>query len=413
MHLSQIQTRTLLLAAHGLHRLPDAPATKADVLATIQRMGVLQIDTIHVVARSPYLVLWSRLGDYEPRWLDELLAEGALFEYWSHAACFIPIEDYPLYRRLMLEGSKGFSNSEGWLAEHEKEVAHVLGLIEEKGAVRSADFERTDGQKGTWWNWKIEKQALEHLHNSGALMIARRHNFQRFYDLRARVLPGWDDAAAPSIDEVRRALAIKAVCALGVTPARWVADYFRTQKRLTEPLIEKLADEGVLLRVAVEGWTEPAYLHPENLALAEAVVADEVQATHTTLLSPFDPITWDRARALALFGFDYRIECYTPEAKRRYGYFTLPILHRDQLIGRLDAKAHRRARRFEVKALHLEPDVTVTDALIADLAGALAACARWHKTPEVTITWADRPELADRLVAKVRDVADGTMASVV
>ncbi len=116
MHLSQIQTRTLLLAAQGLHRLPAAPATKADVLATIQRMGVLQIDTIHVVARSPYLVLWSRLGDYEPRWLDELLAEGALFEYWSHAACFIPIEDYPLYRRLMLEGSKGFSNSAGWLA---------------------------------------------------------------------------------------------------------------------------------------------------------------------------------------------------------------------------------------------------------------------------------------------------------
>ncbi len=401
MHLSQIQARTLLLAAQGLHRPPDSPATKADVLAMIQRMGALQIDTIHVVARSPYLVLWSRLGDYEPKWLDELLAEGALFEYWSHAACFLPIETYGLYRRLMLDRRKGSSGSDEWLAAHAKEVEHVLGAIQEKGPVRSADFERTDGQKGSWWNWKVEKQALEHLHNTGALMIARRHNFQRFYDLRTRVLPGWDDAATPSINTVRRAFVLKTVAALGVTSAREVADYFRTGRRLTEPLLEVLAAEGLLLRATVEGWTAPAYLHPDNLALAEAVCNGEVTATRTTLLSPFDPIVWDRARALALFGFDYRIECYTPEAKRRYGYFTLPILHRDHLIGRLDAKAHRTARRFEVKALHLESDVNMTDELMADLAAALAACARWHKTPEVTIMWASRPGLAERLMVEM------------
>ena len=400
IHLSQTEARTLLLAAQGLQTLPDLPATKAGVLVMIRRMGALQIDTIHVVARSPYLVLWSRLGAYDPRWLDELLAEGALFEYWSHAACFLPIEDYRLYRHRMMERNDESSRSAAWLAAHQPEVEQVLALIHTNGSVRSADFERTDGQKGSWWNWKIEKQVLEYLHTAGELMIASRHNFQRIYDLRERVLPQWNDAHTPPLAEVRRTLALKTVRALGVTPARWVADYFRNPKRATEPLPEALAADGLLLRATVENWTEPAYIHPENLALVEAITTGKACPTRTTLLSPFDPIVWDRARALALFNFDYRIECYTPGPKRRYGYFTLPILHRDSLVGRLDAKAHRAQGRFEIKALHLEPDVIITDELIADLADALRACATWHKTPEVTITWANRPELAEQIVAR-------------
>ncbi|CAN5628906.1 crosslink repair DNA glycosylase YcaQ family protein [soil metagenome] len=399
IHLSQTEVRALLLAAQGLDRLPDHPVTKADVLATIQRMGALQIDTIHVVARSPYLVLWSRLGSYEPKWLDELLAEGKLFEYWSHAACFLPMEDYPLYRRRLLEKLGDAASSNVWLAAHAPEVEHVLATIREKGPVRSADFERTDGQKGGWWNWKVEKQVLEHLHTIGQLMIARRQNFQRIYDLRERVLPDWDDVATPPLREVRRTQVLKTVHALGVTPTRWVADYFRTQRRVTEPLLEELAEEGALLRAQVEGWPDLAYVHLDQIPLVEAVTVGAVRPTVTTLLSPFDPITWDRARALTMFGFDYRIECYTPGPKRLYGYFTLPILHRDQLVGRLDAKAHRAQGRFEVKALHLEPPVIITDQLITDLAGALQACANWHKTPEVTITWANRPEFAAQLAA--------------
>ena len=400
INLSQTEAKSLLLAAQGLQTLPNQPASKTDVLATIRRMGALQIDTIHVVARSPYLVLWSRLGAYDPRWLDELLAEGALFEYWSHAACFLPIEDYPLYRRRMMERNAEASRAAAWLTAHQPEIEQVLGLIQTNGPVRSSDFERTDGQKGSWWNWKIEKQVLEYLHTAGTLMITSRHNFQRIYDLRERVLPQWDDAQTPPITEVRRALALKAVRALGVTPTRWVADYFRTQRRNTDALPEALAAEGLLLRATVENWTEPAYIHPENLALVEAISTGKARPTRTTLLSPFDPIVWDRARALALFNFDYRIECYTPGPKRRYGYFTLPILHRDSLVGRLDAKAHRAQGRFEVKALHLEPDVTITDEFIAELAAALHACATWHKTPEVTITWANRPGLAEQIVTR-------------
>jgi uncharacterized protein YcaQ len=359
-------------------------------------MGVLQIDSISVIARSPYLVLWSRLGYYEPRWLDELLAEGALFEYWSHAACFIPIEDYGLYRRLMLAKSE---KSRAWMEAHPDALEHVMGRISEGGPVRSAEFARTDGKVGGWWEWKPEKRALEHLFAAGELMISRRENFNRVYDLRERVLanalPGWEDALAPTDQEVRRALALRAVRALGVAAARWVPDYFRTPKRGVASLLEELADEGSLLQAEIDD--EPAYLHPDNAGLAEGVLSGGMLSSVTTLLSPFDPVVWDRARALELFGFDYKIEVYTPAAKRRYGYYSLPMLHDGALVGRLDAKAHRREGLFEVKAVHLEPGVPVSDELVASVAGALRECAAWHGTPEVQVRRSDPPEFAEAL----------------
>jgi uncharacterized protein YcaQ len=403
---SKEAARTLLLAAQGLGSSPQRPATKADVLDAIRRMEVLQIDSISVVARSPYLVLWSRLGSYESRWLDELLAEGFLFEYWSHAACFIPIEDYGLYRRLMIEKTE---KTRAWMEAHPDALEHVMGRIREEGAVRSAEFARTDGKAGGWWEWKPEKRALEHLFAAGELMISHRENFNRVYDLRERVLanalPTWEDALAPNEREVRRALALKAVRALGVAVGRWVSDYFRTPKRGAATLLEELADEGSLLRAGIED--EPAYVHPDNAGLAEGVLSGGLRSSVTTLLSPFDPVVWDRARALELFGFDYKIEVYTPAARRRYGYYSLSILHDGALVGRLDAKAHRKAGLFEVKAVHLEPGVPVSDRLVASLAGALRDCAAWHATPEVRVHRSDPPELAGAL----RSVLDGGAAT--
>jgi uncharacterized protein len=395
MRLTPDHVRTLLLAATGLATPQQQTVAKPDLLATIQRMAVLQIDTIHVVARSPYLVLWSRLGEYQPRWLDELLAERAIFEYWSHEASFLPIEAYPLYRSLILQrATNKLRYAHEWIDANRAMADHVLSQARERGSVRSSDFERTDGQQGGWWNWKAEKIALEMLFWTGDLMIARRHNFQRIYAPRELVMEGWDDAQALDPLAARRALALSAVQALGVAPARWVADYFRTSKRDTPQIVRQLADEGLLLKAQVEGWDEPAYIHPQNLWLAEQVLAGSVAPTHTTLLSPFDPLVWDRARALELFGFEYRIECYTPAPKRRYGYFTLPILWRGRLIGRLDPKAHRKDGMFEVKALHLEPGVALEAELVRDLARALRACAAWHAAPEVVVRWSDPPELA-------------------
>lgn len=398
MRVSQAAARLIAVAAQGLHRRSEAPADKAAVRTMIRRMHALQIDTIHVVARSPYFVLWSRLGDYQPCWLDELLAEGALFEYWAHEACFLPIEDYPLYRhRMIAPGALGWKYSHSWIAEHQAEVQQVLTAIRERGALRSADFVRTDGRSGGWWEWKPEKRALEMLFTAGELMIARRHHFQRVYDLRERVLPTWDDAQVPSREEVHRTLVLNAVQALGITTARWVADYFRTKQRETIELPEKLAEAGALIRVAVEGWSESAYVHPQMWALAEAAGAGAMDASLTTLLSPFDPLVWDRARVRTMFGFDYTIECYTPAPKRRYGYFTLPILNRGELIGRLDAKAHRKDGLFEVKALHLEPDTPLSDVCVSDLTSALRECARWHGTPDIAVRWSAPTELAGLL----------------
>lgn len=376
--------RLLLLAAQGLTNPPARPAAKPDVLATIRRMGALQIDTIHVIARSPYMVLFSRLGDYQPAWLDELLAEGALFEYWSHAACFLPVEDYPLYVSRMQKYIQRYYTAE-WSAAHHETITRVMNLVQAEGEVRSADFERTDGRKGSWWDWKVEKRVLEYLFTLGDLMIARREKFQRVYNLRERVQPGWDVSRAVPLEEAQDELAVRSVRSMGAAPARWVADYFRLPKAGMIGRLERLADTNLLSRVAVDGWQDPWYIAPEHLPLLERAATGELEPSYTTLLSPFDPLIWDRERARALFHFDFSLECYLPAPKRRYGYYLLPILHRGQLIGRLDAKAHRRQGIFEVRALYLEPGVSADHDLAQEVREAIQRCAEWHGTPKVEI----------------------------
>lgn len=395
--LSQEAVRGLMIAAQGLQQCPPVPATKDDVRRIIRQMHVLQIDTIHVVARSPYFVLWSRLGAYDPRWLEELLAEGALFEYWSHAASFLPIEDYPLYRRIMLERlTWNEKNWHQWMQKNADLVEKLLAHIRENGPVRSADFERAEGAPGGWWNWKDEKIALEGLWFQGDLMVVKRHNFQRVYDLRERVF-AYDDTITPPVETVFETFVLNTVRALGVVKAAWIGDYFRMimymHKRLVNQLIDRMIDEGKLHPVQVEGWDVPGYFHPDDHAAIDAASNGQIPVSKTTLLSPFDPIVWDRARAQELFDFNYLIECYTPAPKRKYGYFTLPILYNNRLIGRLDPKAHRKEGLFEVKALHLEPGVVVDDALVTALRSTLQECAAWHKTPQVVVRQATEPAL--------------------
>jgi uncharacterized protein YcaQ len=398
MILSLQAARALHLAAQGMLRAPRRKAVKADVLAAIRRMRMLQIDTISVVARSPYLVLWSRLGDYPPAWLDALLAEGALFEYWAHEACFVPIEDYGLFRHRMLDpGSMGWKYPVAWMREREAEVAAVLAHIHANGPTRSSDFERTDGAAGGWWRWKNEKRALDAMFTAGALMIARRHNFQRVYDLAERVHPTWDDVNMPAIDVVRHQFALNTVQALGVCKAAWIADYHRTRRPHIDP--ELLVAQGALLRAHVAGWDEPVYIHPSHAALAKQAASGKLTAGVTSVLSPFDPIVWDRRRLLELFGFDYRLECYTPAAQRRYGYFCLPLLRRGALVGRVDAKAHRQAGRFELKSLVLEPGVRISERLCLDLALALRRCANWHACPDIVLGHCEPSGLAASMQA--------------
>ena len=384
-HLSLQDARHLQLAAQGLLAPRRSKATPADLLATIRRMALLQIDTISVVARSPYLVLFSRLGQYEQRWLEQLLADGEIFEYWAHEACFVPREDYRLLRHRMLDPvAMGWKFSANWLATHQQEIGQLIERIRQHGPVRAADFERTTGKGNGWWDWKPEKRHLEVLFTSGQLMVRERRNFQRVYDLAERVLPEWSDQRdLPSVEQAQRDM-VRASCrALGLVKTGWVADYYRLRRGKYDALLHQLADEGELLPVRVEGWQHGAFVHAslaDELARAQA---GTLKATHTTALSPFDPLVWDRKRASELFNFDYRIECYTPAPKRQYGYFVLPLLHRGKLVGRMDAKAHRQQGIFEIKSLYLEAGVRVTRTLAQDLAKALQKLADWHQTPQL------------------------------
>jgi hypothetical protein len=386
LRLTAAGARHLHLHAQALDRRPRRRARREDVLAAIRRLGVLQIDTISVVARSPYLVLFSRLGAYDAAWLDELLAEGALFEYWAHEASFLPIEDYALVRHRMLAPERmGWKYRADWVSRHRHELDHVLAYIRENGAARSADFAKRAGAAAGWWEWKPEKRALEALFTSGHLMVARRQAFQRVYDLRERVHADWSDDTLPSPQEVERQLILRSVRALGIATARWVCDYYRMPKRETPARVRELAATGELIEVQVDGWRESGYIHPAHREAAGQAADGTLRPILTTLLSPFDPVVWDRARAMTMFGFDYRIECYTPAHRRKYGYYVLPVLRRGELIGRLDAKAHRRDGTFEVKSLHLEDGVRVSAALLSDVARALREAAVWHGTPDVLI----------------------------
>jgi len=397
--LTGTQARHLQLAAQGLLAPTDRAATRLSLRRCVERMQLLQIDTIHVVARSPYLVLFSRLGVYPPSWLDDALASAHLFETWAHEACFAPIQDVALHRSYNQLNRRhwGITSGETSHVRQRADLDRLLAHIEVSGPVKSSDFERTDGQSGGWWGWKDEKRWLEALFARGELMVARRERFQRVYDLAHRVIPTLGQMEMPPVDQVRSHFVEKSIQALGITQARWVNDYFRIKPRLKDADLDGLVEQGAVKRVAVAGWGTPGYVHVTNAGLLKKVQSGKLEATHTTLLSPFDPIVWDRERASVMFDFDYRIECYTPEANRTYGYFVLPILHRGQLIGRLDAKAHRALGTFEVKALFLESGVKLDDEAVVAVAAAISRCAAWHATPRVDVTRTSPTSLRTRL----------------
>ncbi len=392
-----------MLASLGLLTPPRRKAGKADVLTAIRQIHNLQIDTISIVARAHQHILWSRLGSYQTKWLDELHSEGQLFEYFSHAVCLLPIEDYPLFRSLMLEKFIGWDNIRDWGNNNTAILDQILSHIHQNGSVRSSDFESKES-RGTWWDWKVEKVALEHLYYRGDLMIARRESFQRVYDLRERVLPTWDDTQAPEYSVAVKELTRKAIKALGIASNTWAANYFYLKKAETAAAIEQLLAEGIIFPVSIEGVKGgPFFVHKDNETLLEAALANQLTATHTSILSPFDPLISDRARTKELFDFEYSIECYTPAPKRKYGYFILPILHRGRLIGRLDAKAWRKEGRLQVISLFLEPGISINAGLIKALAKTLRAYASWQGLDSVVIDWTDSETLRLGLLAHLKE----------
>jgi uncharacterized protein YcaQ len=380
--LSRQTARNLHLAAQGLLHTPKRKARYEDLLAVIRRMSLLQIDTINVVARSPYLVIFSRLGTWPTVWLEEALAAGHLFEYWAHEACFIPAEDYPLLRHRMLQPENmGWKYSADWMRQHADEIADLLQHIAENGPVRSADFATPSAHQPGWWAWKPHKRHLENLFTAGELMVVGRKNFQRIYDLRQRVLPEWNDALHMlSESEARERMLRNSARSLGIFRAEWLPDYYRLKRVALKETLLRWQEEGFVVPVIVENMGL-MWLHHDLLARLEA----PLKATHSAILSPFDPLVWHRRRAQELFDFEYRLECYTPASRRQYGYFTLPLLHRGELKARLDAKMLRHERILQIKNLWLEEGIKVNASLINDLRNTISRFARWQNAERVML----------------------------
>lgn len=363
-HLSLADARNLHLAAQGLLNKPRRRASLEDIPATISRMSLLQIDTINIVARSPYLVLFSRLGNYPAQWLDESLARGELMEYWAHEACFMPRSDFRLIRHRMLAPEKmGWKYKDAWMQEHEAEIAQLIQHIHDKGPVRSADFEHPRKGASGWWEWKPHKRHLEGLFTAGKVMVIERRNFQRVYDLTYRVMPDWDDERdLVSQTEAEIIMLDNSARSLGIFREQWLADYYRLKRPALAAWREARAEQQQIIAVHVEKLGN-LWLHDDLLPLLERALAGKLTATHSAVLSPFDPVVWDRKRAEQLFDFSYRLECYTPAPKRQYGYFVLPLLHRGQLVGRMDAKMHRQTGILEVISLWLQEGIKPTTTL--------------------------------------------------
>lgn len=385
-HLTLRAARHLHLAAQGLLNRPRRQAKAHDILRTIQQMSLLQIDTINVVARSPYLVLFSRLGAYPSTWLDEALSRGELMEYWAHEACFLPRSDFPLVRHRMLAPHKmGWKYHQSWMNEHAQDIAALKSHIAENGPVRSADFSHPRKGESGWWAWKPHKRHLEGLFTAGEVMVVARRHFQRVYDLTERVMPHWNDATdALTQPAAERLMLENSARSLGIFRPQWLADYYRLRQPDLNALLAQWQDEQQIVAVDVDTLGK-MWVHSSLLPELARAVEGKLNATHSAVLSPFDPVVWDRKRAEQLFDFSYRLECYTPAPKRQYGYFVLPLLHRGEIVGRMDSKMHRSRGVLEIFALYLQDGVRVSQQLERGLKLAINDFARWQGATRVEL----------------------------
>jgi uncharacterized protein YcaQ len=389
--LSAAEARRLALVAQGFGSSPRGRVTTERLTDTIARLGVLQLDSVNVFERSHYLPLFSRLGEYDTAILDRLLLDphtpATHVEYWAHVAAFIPVDSWPLWQWKMLAERHRHAQPGSWLAEHRRLADELLQRLRSEGP---ATFSQLEGQRpprrGSWWDWSDVKTALEYLFEDGVITAVGRTNFQRVYAPVEDVVPQHlRDTSIPEPD-ARRALVLAAVRALGVGTQKDVADYFRFRSAPTAIALRELVDSGVVEQVSVEGWTDNGK-PVAAFAPTDSVIPKKAPSV-STILTPFDPVTWNRDRASRVFGFGYTIEIYTPAAKRKFGYYSLPILMDDALVGRIDLKADRKTRTLIVRSAHWEPRRPENAA--ERLADVVRRAAAWRGLSSIVIEdWGD------------------------
>ena len=377
--LSLADARRMALGAQGFGARRPA-ASMADVRAVFDDVALIQVDSVNVLCRSQELPLWARLGAHPRDAIPTLTRRGVLFEYWAHEASLLPVEMQPLLRWRMAEaGVHAWQGIRQLAKKHPGYIESVRAEVFARGQLAARDLEKRGKRRGqlAWWGWDDRKRALAYLFWAGEITAIRKHDtFERVYAPWDKVLPA-DVLAAPTPDpaEARRALIERAARAHGVGTAKDLADYFRIKMPLARAAIGELVEAGRLVPVAVEGWREAAYRHPD--APAPRPVAGRA------LLSPFDSLIWERARTERLFSFRYRIEIYTPAPDRKHGYYVLPFLLGEELVARVDLKADRAAGVLRVPGAFAERGAPAATA--GNLAAELTAMAAWLGLERVVV----------------------------
>jgi uncharacterized protein YcaQ len=389
------QARRIALTAQGLSGSQPAPkATRWTTLSrAIDDLNLLQIDSVNVLSRSHYLPLFSRLGVYDRDVLDRHTLNDRkrkCFEYWAHEASFLPHRFQPLLRWRMDDARNGQGIYKGltqFAKDRPQVIEQTLQRVRGEGPLRPRDFGQPAVRSGEWWGWNDNKTALEYLFWTGDVTTAKREGFERIYDVPERVLPGGAlNAPTPSRADAMRELARQSARALGIATETDIRDYFRLPVACARQAVQELAEQGEILELPVEGWNKPAFVWKDARPAR--------RFDRATVLSPFDPLVWNRDRAHRLFGFHYRIEIYTPAPKRQYGYYVLPVLVGEDLVGRLCMKADRQAGTLRVNAAWHEDDVPAGNVAEA-IAPTLAEMAQWLGLERVEVT--ERGNLAQAL----------------
>lgn len=345
---------------------------RAGALQVLERLGYVQIDTISVVARAHHHTFWTRAGGYRDAIANQLVQRREAFEYWHHAAALLPMRDYRFALPAMRAYKRGERGEHGMCrCQDAKLLRRVLHQVRAEGPLRARDFEQPRGEPGGWWNWKPAKRALEQLFMQGDIMCVGRDGFEKRYDIAERVLPADAAAAEPTLREQAGHLIDTGLAAHGAATARSFA-FGRHSAALARMVRDVLAERARSGELATVPWPGGGFCYAAPETLEER---PSKPPTAVRLLSPFDNLVIQRERALALFQFDYTLECYVPEAKRKWGYYCLPILFRDGFAGRMDCKALRDAGRFDIRHLHIEADLP--DAFDAAFSAAVWGYARY------------------------------------
>jgi uncharacterized protein YcaQ len=393
----------LFLERQHLARPRARPLTRQRLLRFVEDVGGLQIDSINVLERAHYLTVWSRFGPYDRAWLDRLVyRRRLLFEYWAHAACLVPATALPWWRRAMLDYRVRHTGWSSWLRRNGRVLSLVQDSIRDKGPMGSADFagRRPGGGQRGWWSWKPVQHALHYLWMNGSLAVHSRQNFQKRFDLMERALPAVAGAEVVSLAEFQRWHIERSLHAMGAATERDLTAYLsfpRFGPGGRRQALAAMRERGEIIEIEVEGSRSRWLLLRRDLPALARAARRPTPSEGTTLLAPFDSLLWHRERVARLFDFEYRIEVYTPGPDRVHGYYTLPLLHAGRLIGRVDAKAHRRERRLEARGVHFEPwfargapppgggTPLDRDATLAGLADALASLGRFVSADAVTV----------------------------